>query len=376
MKVGDLKVTPNRVVTDNRQLGIQNYDTGNDYPQRVMQIAKGSGTIGSCLRIYNRFVMGKGFGAMDAFKAGRDTLGAVLRKCVGDYTAFGAFALHCAYNRLGKVAAIAHVPFEYCRLGLEDERGEVHQVAVNRDWLGIKTNPTKANTIYCMMFDPSKAASQIEAAEGGIAGYAGQIYYANEEGKDTYPHCIYEEVLTDGATQVACANIRYRNAKNGFMPFGAIVTKRTKDYDADNGDPSGSDAVDNQLAAVQGDVNAGKLLHFTLEPGDEQPVFIRLDGENYDGAFASTEESIKANIGEKFMQPPILRCEQVSNGFADDMMRQAYDFYNSVTEPDRMYVESVFADILRHWYRPVDLSALRIEPLSYDSSTHTTDANQ
>ena len=93
MKVGDLKVTPNRVVTDNRQLGIQNYDTGNDYPQRVMQIAKGSGTIGSCLRIYNRFVLGKGFGAMDAFKAGRDTLGAVLRKCVGDYTVFGAFAL-------------------------------------------------------------------------------------------------------------------------------------------------------------------------------------------------------------------------------------------------------------------------------------------
>ena len=123
-------------------------------------------------------------------------------------------------------------------------------------------------------------------------------------------------------------------------------------------------------------VKSGKLLHFTLEPGDEQPVFIRLDGENYDGAFASTEESIKANIGEKFMQPPILRCEQVSNGFADDMMRQAYDFYNSITEPDRMYVESVFVDVLRHWYRPVDLSALRIEPLSYNSSTHTTDANQ
>lgn len=370
MQVSALKTTPNRTVTDNKSLRIQNYDTRNDYPQRVYEIGNGSGTIRNCLSIYTRFLTGKGCGSLSLMEVGTQRIGDIFRNAASDYARFGGFALHVAYNMFGRAVSVEHVPFEFCRLGLEDEAGNVNEIAVNRDWLGRKKAPNAGNTLYVPVFDPAAAIGQIEATEGGIEEYPGQILYAGNAGKGVYPSCLYEAELTDGATQVACANIRYRNAKNGFMPFGMMAYRRTKDYNADNESGVSENSVFQNIAQLQGDVHTGKLLAFELAPGDELPEFKKLDGENYDGAFKDTEASTKANIGEAFMQPPILRCAQVSQGFADDMMLQAYSYYNSITEPDRIFIEEQFRAVLREWSRPVSVESFRIEPLQYGSITH------
>lgn len=365
MQIAALRTTPVRVDSDNKSLEIQNYDTRNDYPQKVLEISGGSSSIRNCLSVYTRFLGGKGLGIYSSVRVGQDTLGVLLRKCVADYARFGGFALHCAYNLFGRIASIGHVPFEFCRLGMEDDFGVVHKIAVNRDWTGKKKAANKGNTMYCDVFNPDTALNEIDATEGGIREYNGQVLYANREGTNIYPSCLYEAELTDGATQIACANIRYRNAKNGFMPYGMVILRKTADSSADTDDGVTRDPMVDDVARLQGDVNTGKLLAVTLEPGDETPEFRTMDGTNYDGAFKATEESTKNNIGAAFMQPPILRCEEVSQGFADDMMRQAYDYYNSVTEPDRMFIEETFRTVLEHFRTPVNIEGLHIEPLSY-----------
>lgn len=384
MELAAIKATPNRKITSNKQLGIQSYDTHNDYPQKVIELSSGSGTIRTCLNIYTRFLLGKGIAAGD-LRVGSEKLRQVFRKATQDFTRFGGFALHIGYNALGRICNVQHIPFEFCRLGMKDDAGNVKQIAVNSDWLGIEKSPSKSNTIYCNVFDPDKALEEIETTDGGIANYNGQILYANPEGSDIYPRCLYEAQLTDGATQIACSNIRYRNARNGFMPFGMIVLRKTKEYNANvNGSPDGRvDEPDiergllqnpmlQDIAKLQGDVNTSKMLVFELDPDDQPPEFNSLDGKNYDGAFKETETSTKANIGEAFMQPPILRCEQVSNGFADDVMEQAYKFYNTITEPDRQFIEETFADVFKHWWRPFSTDTLKITPLSYNNATHQT----
>lgn len=385
MQLAAIKATPNRKITSNKQLEVQNYDANNDYPQKVMQLSSGSGTVCTCLNIYTRFLLGKGIDTAGALPVGSEKLRNVLRKATQDYARFGGFALHVGYNALGRICNVEHIPFEFCRLGLKDDDGHVKKIAVNRDWLGIDKSPSKSNTTYCNVFDPDKALEEIAATPGGISNYNGQILYANPDGSDVYPSCIYEAHLTDAATQIACSNIRYRNAKNGFMPFGMITIRKTKDYDADvDGSPDGKVDRPNidrgllqnpmlqDIAKLQGDVNTSKMLVFELEPDDQAPEFKSLDGRNYDGAFKETESSTKANIGEAFMQPPILRCEQVSNGFADDVMEQAYKFYNTITEPDRQFIEEMFTDVFAHWWRPFSTESLRITPLSYNNATHQT----
>lgn len=383
MNLAAIKATPNRTITENKQLEIQSYDICNDYPQRVMLLSQGSGTVRACLNIYTRFLIGKGIGDTGLLSVGSEKLRNVLRKATQDYARFGGFALHCSYNAFGRISRVEHVPFEFCRLGIADDAGCVNKIAVNRDWTGVKKSPSKSNTTYCDVFDPDKALEQIAATPGGISQYNGQILYANPDGSGIYPSCLYEAQLTDAATQIACSNIRYRNSRNGFMPFGMITIRKTKDYDAEvDGSPDGKpgrhgqgrsllqNPMLNDIAKLQGDVNTSKMLVFELEPDDQAPEFKSLDGKNYDGAFKETETSTKANIGEAFMQPPILRCEQVSNGFADDVMEQAYKFYNSITEDGRKFIEETFADVFAHWWKPFSLNDLVITPLSYDSATH------
>lgn len=385
MNLSAIKATKNRIITDDKRLQIQNYDVNNDYPQRVMQLGNGSGTVRSCLSIYTRFLIGKGVDAVGEMRVGSDKLRNVLRKATQDYARFGGFAIHCGYNAFGRICRVEHIPFEFCRLGLEDENGKVREIAVNKDWLGDKTPPSPSNTTYCKVFNPDKALDEIEATAGGIENYNGQILYANPDGEGVYPSCIYESQLTDAATQIACSNIRYRNARNGFMPFGMMVLRKTKAYNANvDGNPDGQNGVPPEnpsqpllqdymlqdIAKLQGDVNTSKMLVVELEPDDEIPEFKSLDGKNYDGAFKETETSTKSNIGEAFMQPPILRCEQVSNGFADDVMEQAYKFYNTITEPDRKFIEENFGDVFAHWWKPFPSDSLAIIPLSYNDATH------
>lgn len=368
MQITALRTTPVRVDGENKSLEIQNYDTRNDYPQKVMEISGASSSIRNCLSVYTRFLVGKGLGVYSSVRVGKDTLAVLLRKVVADYARFGGFALHCAYNLFGRVSSVEHIPFEFCRLGMEDEHGVVHKIAVNRDWTGRKKAANKGNTTYCNVYNPDTVINEIENTPGGIRAYNGQVLYANREGTNLYPSCLYEAELTDGATQIACANIRYRNAKNGFMPYGMVVLRKNADSGADTDGGATRDPMIDDVGRLQGDVNTGKILAVTLEPGDETPEFKTMDGTNYDGAFKATEESTKDNIGAAFMQPPILRCESVSNGFADDMMMQAYNYYNSVTEPDRLFIEETLRVVLEHYRTPINTADLHIEPLVYGSA--------
>lgn len=361
MQASSIKLTPSKTVTENKQLKIQNYDIGNAYPQLVMTVAGGSPTTASCLRIYKRFLVGKGIGEMGMMFVGDERLSSVFRKAAHDYATFGGFSLHLQYNALGQISAISHVPFENCRLGLENEEGEVEKVAVNMDWLGDKTRPTASNTIYCDVFDPDSMKAYIDSGQP-LSEHNGQILYATMEGRNEYPECVFSSVLTDGATQVACSNIKYRNAKLGFLPFGAMVIR--------SNDEETRKKTEEAMKSLQGDVNSGKIMLITLKPGDEEPKMLTLDGEHYDGAFNSTEESTKQNIGEVFMQPPVLRCEQTASGFAEDIMQQAYDFYNSVTEDDRHFLEEEFREVLSLFTEPLDVESFVIEPLEYKNASN------
>jgi hypothetical protein len=59
-----------------------------------------------------------------------------------------------------------------------------------------------------------------------------------------------------------------------------------------------------------------------------------------------TREKVKNDIERSFNQPPILRAEDVGGNFGADALRNAYDYYNSVTEVERLQVERVLFGVL------------------------------
>ena len=359
---------------DLRGLDIVAYDTANDYPQRVLSLSRESGAVKSCLEEYIKFVKGGGIVALRdlSFRNGQRFFG-VYRAVVADLCRFGGMAIHVDYNGLGEAVDIQHVPFEHCRLCIPDsDTGRIERIAVNRDWTGVKKAPKKDNTQYVRVFNPDRdtVLREIEQA-GGIAAYSGQILYTSLDADNVYPLCRYDARLTDAATEVSISNVKYRNAQNNFMPAAVVVLPEYAGDTPDNNAPERH--RDERIEAIRktiGSKNACKLLVFTRTPGDSDIEVKPIEHDNYDGAFINTEKTIKENIGQAFTQPPILRCEQVSNGFADDMMVQAYNFYNSVTQEERDTVEDAFRRIFGAWYVPIDLDSIKIERLKYGSDAY------
>lgn len=365
----DLETERRFSTPDIRALDIQGYDVQNDYPQRVLSISRESGSVKACLEEYVKFVKGRGIAALNdlPLRDGRRFV-TLYRSVVSDLCRFGGLAIHVDYNGVGEIVDFQHVPFEYVRLCIADkETGRVEQLAVNRDWTGVKTSPKKDNTDYYPVFNPDRdhVLKQIEVARG-VQAYKGQLLYTTIDADNVYPLCRYDARLTDAVCEVAISNVKYRNAQNNFLPAAVITLPEYTEVAPDNNAPAPArDERLEQIRKMMGSKNACKTLVFTRTPGDSEIDVKPIEGQNYDKAFINTEKTVKENIGQAFTQPPILRCEEVSVGFSTDMMVQAYDFYNSVTQEERDVIADVFRRIIGPSVFAVPDSLITIELLRY-----------
>ena len=355
MKVSTLRTEPRLDTGNNRGLHIQTYGEHNDQPQRYAEIVAASATGSSCVETYRKFIEGRGFAQTDFAAAAVDSRGttadALLRAVADDYARFGGFALHVNYNALYEVVSVSHVPLEFVRFEELDEALHFTRVALHPDWgrRFMRLRPFRPRDIeWFGLFDPDPATIDREvSAAGGWNGYRGQIFYYSNRGERVYPLPIYEAAVTDMSTEEGFSNIRLRNARNNFLPAGMIV-----DFDQTSSSGEQEEQTREELRAFQQDTNAGNLMYTTLRNGDQEPRFIPFKGNNYDSEFRNGEERVPQIIGRCFVQPPILRAEDVGSHFGADLMTNAYDFYNAITEDERTAVARVFGRIFRLWHDP------------------------
>jgi hypothetical protein len=363
---------------NDKTYGIQTYGENNDYPQQVRMIVKSSGTGTSCLNIYKKFIKGKGFTKETYSKilneSGQST-DYILEMIANDFAEFGGVAIHVNYNANFKIVEINHVPFEHVRFDLPNEKGEFDKVKIHTDWGRQFTKIRKwkkddIETLYLFNPDPAVIAEQVELS-GGWENYKGQVYYYSSSGVLVYPEPIYDSVLTDMNTEEGISNVNNRNVRNNFLTAGMLIDKVQDNNSLAGDEMAKSDEQSDTEKAIlqfQGDENAGKILYIQIETEDEKPEFVSFKGENYDKEFAVTNETVEDKIGQAFNQPPILRAKDVGANFGADLIKNAYNFYNSVTENERIVLERIFNELFRYWF-VVEQFDFTIDPLSYDVET-------
>ncbi len=384
MKASVLKRDRRYETRNDKSYGIQHWGEGNDYPQRVLEIIAASCTGAACVDVYGKFIAGKGFTDVLFYKKVINDKGHtndyILDLIKTDYSELGGFALHVNYNALYQVVELQHVPFENCRFEkLNDETGDFNKIATHPDWgrrfLSLR-KWKKDDIIFYDLFNPDPEEIQKQVTEaGGWHNYKGQIYYFSNQGEKTYSLPLSDAVLTDMSTEEGVSNVSYRNARNNFLSAGMLVDI------VDDNDSVADDVDDNSrereleksetektLLDFQGDENAGKLLYIGVGSKEEAPIFTSFKGTNYDKEFTVTTETAESKIGKRFMQPPILRAVDVGGNFGADLMKNAYNYYNSITESERLVIERVFSQIFQHWHEPTTLD-FSIIPLSYDVET-------
>lgn len=386
MRVKELKKKANDRLDVNyiRQFGIQSYGEDNLYPQTLRQLVKGSSTGSECLERYADFIEGYGFRDVpfSEYVVNRkgDTMDDIHEAVCRDMAMYNGFALHVNYNVNGEIVELHYVPFENCRLVDEDSNGYVGKIALHPDWSGKKVRATqpirvsKENIDYIHVFNPRKdvVLAQIEH-DGGIEVYKGQILWVSGSGKNVYPVGKADRVATELSTDEGLANVKYRNVRNNFFPAGIMITKRAPQFD--RGDKF-TDDVDFQdvIKQMQGDTNASKILEVQIESDEERPEFVEMNSKNYDKEFTATESSVTERIYSAFGQEPWY-CIRIGRiGFSGDILRDAFDYYNSLVSKQQRMIERVFTRVFENWFEVANTSGdYSVKPLIYVNNAAVSD---
>ena len=164
-------------------------------------------------------------------------------------------------------------------------------------------------------------------------------------GPRTYPSPIFKAALVDMNVEQGLSVITLRNTRSNFLPAGMLIDK---DNSANSEEQF--EIKRQELAAFQGDENAALMIYMNATDGDQVPEFVPFKANNYDKDFENAENKTPQIIGRAFTQPPILRAEDVGSNFGANAMKNAYDFYNSITETERQEVSAAFQMIFSHWH--------------------------
>jgi hypothetical protein len=363
-------VAPRVTIKDNKIDNIQSYDSDNNYPGRILDIIKASGTATSCVNLYAKFINGKGFKDQKFWKSRVNrkgiTVDKLLRSNCNDFARFNGFALHVNYNALFQVNEVSYVPFDNCRLGISDDNGYVSKIALYNDWdckREKKVNKDKVDFIDVYNPDPNVIMSQIEKAKG-IENYKGQIFYYSSE-IDGYPLSTIDPVIEDCITDNGIKNYRKTNVEKGF--FGTTVFEYPYEFESDEE----REAEKENLKCFQG-VDGSRILMLENKNASETPLKItQIESGDSDKMFSVTNRTVKDSIIENFTQPPVLLGVAISGklGTADEI-RDAYMFYNSMTSDERRIFEETYTEIFSRYRNPINTTGdYSIIPLSFEVAT-------
>ena len=366
-----------------KNLGIQSYDADNLYPQNVRNIVLNSKTGNGCLERYADYIEGRGITSelLAGFVINLDgeTLADLHRLVSNDVAVNEGCAIHVNYDIDANIVSLHHIPFENARLVEPDEEGNIRKVALHPDWSGQLTRngkPVKineANVDYIDVFNPDPAIvlSQMQEA-GGPQFYKGQVFYYSHAGHLRYPYARFHAILSDMSTDEGLSNIMNRNVRNNFLPAGAFVRLKGQKLTPEGEDIEQDEITgeyDAELASMQGDTEALKILDITVESKEELPEFINMQGNNYDKDFTVTAAEIKDCIYSAFGQEGWLAIRNGKVGFSGTLVADVERDYAKRQIKTQKALTRCYVTLLKAWTPaqplPVvpDINSLAIVPL-------------
>jgi hypothetical protein len=366
-----------------KTLGIDSYDFDNQYPQRVTDIVNDSGTATTALRMYTKFVSGKGaineeFGNVKIGKRGL-TVDKFIVKISASKGKFSGIAIHFNYNGLGQKTSINFVPFDYCRLTLDEDKNFPDMIAIYDDWGQTKRTKIEKKLIkYVHKYAPDKVLEQVKAIKVDTNGrteeeiqaekwnlYNGQVMYWTPDGDSIYPLAPFDSVLEDMITEAQVKRFKNNTAAKNFLASHVVVTGVELD---DDNNPVEQSSIGKAIEKFGGGDGAATMLHVELENDDDMFELKKVDIQDYDNLYQFTEESSRDSILRNFLIPPTLLIQTAGKLGTSSEIANAAKYYNDVTEEDRKVIEGILKETFKGYIVNANPSGdYSIEALQYES---------
>ncbi|MFD2961620.1 MULTISPECIES: hypothetical protein [Olivibacter] len=329
-----------------KQYDIQAYDEDNLYPQRMDDILKASSTTFSCVRVYAKFIRGKGFKDTTFYKSVINdeglTCDKLLRKLSEDFAEYQGFVILVNYNALYQISELYFGPFENYRLGL-DETDHAGLIAEYFDWpRKIKNSIKKDDIKWYHPFNPDPVIIEKQVlAAGGWENYNGQIFYYSVD-QNGYPLCSFDPVLESVLAEVDSDRTTRNNLKNNFSAK-TVYIRKGKFEDEDER----QEFLGNLKTFVGPDGSQIMMIETEGETGSggediDAPEIKEIPSALNDKLFEYTDNKVMRKIMRNYLIPAILLSITDGGYFNQQQLQDATRYFNTITVDERILFEEVF----------------------------------
>jgi len=355
---------PRMIVVDGSKLGIKTYGEDNGYPQRMQNLYNASGSAKMCAKVFASYIVGKGFEDKDFYNAVINGKGLtpdkLIRVLASDKSKLRGVAVHVNYNAAYQKTSVNFVPFEHCRIGDGDYKGKI---GVKKDWYSSKKGGSRQkleDIVFVDIYnpDPIEIEAQVISA-GGWESYKGQILWHSDD-FGTYPLATIDPVLNDVQAEIESGYTRKNNLKNNFQLKTLWIEKGQTE------DEQEQETVVEGIRDFMGSDGKPVTVVFSKDPdGKDVPELKNVAVAVNDKLFQYTDQSARSAIYTAFGQPAILHSDyNGTNGYNEGQLPQSMAYYNSLTEPDRIFFEELFTEIFKDFQENVNPSgSYKIMPL-------------
>lgn len=354
-------------------LGIMKWGSTNSFPQTLVNLIEQSPASRPAVSRTAKFLKGSGFKGEDEIV---NTQGLTLKRVVGiladDMATFEAFAIQTNWNMKGQVTGINPMRITDLRYNRFDELNYASKIGYHSNFgyndvvrKTIAKLPKRSDIRWFDRFNPNVVMKQIEATEGGIGNYLGQILYHTESGYSSYPIPPLQAPVNHVLSDVENSILMRKESSTGFI--NSYLLKTTMDAE----DPN-LIALENAIIEAQGARGSGKVITLAgLTEADVKATLLEEIGGGAGSAGAIVDAIVKAFelsskvINGAYLIPPILAGTDQKVGFSAPNLGDAYYVFNSITQGGRDTIEQEVNRVLAQSVfktRSISINKLRLDP--------------
>ena len=383
-------------------LGIFHYGLDNNYPRKIIQLSERSSSLVTAKQKQAQFIQGLGFSGANAkdvvngkavvINQSGETLYDLLKFCATEKTNIN-IAIHVNYNQLGEAVEFNMIQYDFVRrkVPIKEEKYDRYVIAdiwhlegqyINQyysriqefnNWVEDKRNGLSFTALECFAYnpDPVVVREQIELS-GGIENYSGQLFYMNKS-RDIYQKAIFDSIADKFQFLAEADLASLSNIQNGYSVSGVFK------YPSSINDSRELAGLKQKSNNMKGAINTGRILFVPVLSQENVPqnMFEPTQMLNMDGLYEKQRLSAENGIQELYSIPNSLIGKDSEGNFATQKMQEAFEFYNSITEPLRRELEIELTTLISNsvFASQVQLP-IEIEPMKYISRIETAETNE
>ena len=332
---------------------ITQYGTDNLYPQRMQSVSQLSPVAKSAISLIAHFITGNGFERGDeVINREGETANDILRLIAQDQALFNGYALHLNSTGLGVVSEVRQIPFEFVRLGLANQSGEIRDVRVSNNWESSNSDKLPTNELNEVKY---QIFNHYQNGTEALTTAKGMVLYATPK-KNCYPLSAIDPIIETCQADHELAVFELGNITNGFLSMSIFKYPGGSDMEAEK------QALSDKLNQLKGAKNANSILVASVDEDWEGGNLVEnIPANNNDTLFAQTTINTRNRIVQSMgVLPSMIGIMPEGSVFTSVQMADSYTYMNLRTKEIRNNIQRQF--------QKLGLDVGRIIPNQYESS--------